>query len=151
MRAAALLVGLSVLAGCGEPEAETHSTERMLEAANAEKDRAMVAGDAAALENFYTADYQLIDDDGEVHDKRSQVEFMTRDADLISAASSDVQVRLARTNSSLLRTCRYSVTFVTPARVAISFIVAAMPRSARTSGPARSSACLVSRRATCGP
>lgn len=102
MRAAVLLVGLSVLAGCGEPEAETHSTERMLEAANAEKDRAMVAGDAAALENFYTADYHLIDDDGEVHDKRSQVEFMTRDADLISAASSDVQVRMLGKNAALV-------------------------------------------------
>lgn len=62
----------------------------------------MVAGDAAALENFYTADYQVIDDDGGAHDKRNQVEFMTRDVDLLSAASSDVQVRMLGKNAALV-------------------------------------------------
>lgn len=102
MRTALLLLGVSVLTACEEPEAGTHSTAQVLEAANAAKDRAMVAGDRPALENFYTPDYQIIDDDGAVHDRRNQVEYMTREVDLLSAASSDVTVRMLSKNAALV-------------------------------------------------
>ena len=102
MRHAAFLLGLSLLAGCSEPQGETHSPVKVIEAANAAKDRAMVAGDPAFLENFYTADYRLIDESGEVHDKRNQVEFMTKAVDLISATSEDVQVRMLGKNAALV-------------------------------------------------
>ena len=102
MRAAALLLCVLLLAGCGKPDAGTDSAVRVLEAANAAKDRAMVAGDAAALENFYTADYRVIDDEGLVHDRRGQVEFMSRAVDLLSATSADVEVRLLGKNAAFV-------------------------------------------------
>jgi len=103
MRAAAvLLLGASILAACDEPESETHSTVQVVEAANAARDRAMLAGDGPALENFYTADYQIVDDGGNVRDRRNQVEFLTRRVDLVSAASSDVQIRMLSKNAALM-------------------------------------------------
>ena len=102
MRTAMLLLGAAALVGCGEDERTAASTENALIAANAAKDRAMVAGDASALENFYTADYQVIDDDGKVHDKRNQVEFMTRSIDLLEASSADVNVSMLGKNAALV-------------------------------------------------
>lgn len=102
MRAAVLLLGIAILAACGESGSGTHSTVQVLEAANAAKDRAMVAGDSPALENFYTADYQIIDPDGDVHDRGNQVEYMTREVDLVSAVSSDVEVRMLSKNAALV-------------------------------------------------
>ena len=102
MRAAASLLCVALLAGCAERDSGTHTAVQVLEAANAAKDKAMVAGDAAALENFYTADYQGIDDDGTIHDKRGQVEFMTGAVDLLSATSADVEVRMLSKNVALV-------------------------------------------------
>ena len=102
MRRAAFVLAVWFLAGCSEPDAQTHSPVRVIEAANAAKDRAMVAGDPAFLENFYTADYRLIDESGEVHDRRKQVEFMTKSVDLLSATSEDVQVRMLGKNAALV-------------------------------------------------
>ena len=99
---AAVLFGILILAACDEPGGEIHSTVQVLEAANAAKDRAMVAGDPPALENFYTPDYQIIDGDGAVHDRRNQIEFMTRQVDLVSATSSEVQVRMLSKNAALV-------------------------------------------------
>ena len=102
MRVAALLLGVSILAACEEPEAGTHSIAQVLEATNAAKDRAMVAGDRPALENFYTADYQIVDANGDMHDRRNRVEYMTGEVDLLSAASSDVEVRMLSKNAALV-------------------------------------------------
>lgn len=71
-------------------------------AANIAKEKAMVSGDAAALERFYTADYHVIDDDGNVHDKRNQVEFTTSSVDLLAAVSDDVKVHTPGENAALL-------------------------------------------------
>ena len=102
MRAAGPFLGLLMLAGCGESHGDSGSADNVLIAANAAKDRAMVAGDAAALDNFYTADYRVIDDQGKVHDKRNQVEFMTRTIDLIEAQSTDVKVSMLGKNAALV-------------------------------------------------
>ena len=102
MRAAAVLLGILGLAACGEPDAETHSPIQVLEAANTAKDRAMVVGDPAALENFYTADYHFVGDDGEVRDKATQVKSLTEDVDVLAADSSDVEVRALSKNAALV-------------------------------------------------
>ena len=102
MRAAALLFGALILSACGEGEAGSDSAARVLEAANASKDRAMVAGDPAALENFYTADYRFIDSNGAVRDKAAQVKAITEGMDLLSASSSDVKVGVLGKNSAVV-------------------------------------------------
>ena len=99
-RAKSLLAVL--LSSCGETQSNLSPAPQMIAAANAEKDRAMVKGDAPALEQFYTADYQVIDDDGNVHNKRNQVQFMTEAVDLLDAKSADVQVRMLSQNAALV-------------------------------------------------
>ena len=62
----------------------------------------MVDGHAAALENFYTADYQMIDRDGQIHNKRKQVELMTKSIDLVNVKSEDVHAGLPSKNVRLI-------------------------------------------------
>ena len=71
-------------------------------AANAAKDEAMIARDAARLARFYTDDYSLIDDDAGVHGKSDQVRFMTREVELLRARSDDVQVTMLAPDAALV-------------------------------------------------
>lgn len=102
MRGIVPTLALVALIACSKSQPDMASVERMLVAANEAKDRAMVAGDAADLERFYTADYRVIDDDGIVHDKRNQLQFMTREIDLLDAVSDEIEVRMLGQNAALL-------------------------------------------------
>lgn len=102
MRATVLMLALVAHSGCSKSQPDMTAAMRTLIAANEAKDHAMVVGDAADLERFYTADYRVIDDDGNVHDKRNQLQFMTEKVDLLDAVSDDVQVRMLAQNAALL-------------------------------------------------
>lgn len=102
MRTAAYLLGGLVLGACRESETDVTSPNSVLVAANVAKDRAMIAGDAAALDRFYTADYQVIDAYGKVHDKRNQVEFITKAIDVLEAESVDVRVNMLAKNAAMI-------------------------------------------------
>ena len=71
-------------------------------AANAAKDEAMIARDAARLARFYTEDYLLIDDDAALHDKPDQVQFMTQNVELLRARSDDVKVTMLAPEAALV-------------------------------------------------
>ena len=79
MRVTALLGAVALLAACqdgggGSGEA---SAESAIRTANAEYDKAVINGDAEALERYYTDDFQRIGNDGAVHGKKDQIAFMT--------------------------------------------------------------------------
>jgi len=96
------LLALLVLSACEASKDDAAAPVKMLVAANAAKDQAMVTGDRSALENFYAAGYEVIDDDGNVHDKRAQVEFITKSIDLLDARSDDVRVSMLGKNVALV-------------------------------------------------
>lgn len=101
MRATASLFCLLFLASCGDGQPDGSAITNVLVTTNAANDSAMVEGDAAALETFYTADYQLIDS-GKVHRKRDRVEQLTSSIDVLAARSADVQVRILSKNAALV-------------------------------------------------
>lgn len=96
-----LLVAL-MIGGCAKPAEDTANAQRSLLAANAAYDRALIAGDAAALDRFYADDFRLIDDDGDIHDKRGQIAFMTRTIDLLNARSDDIKVSMLGADAALV-------------------------------------------------
>lgn len=105
VRHATLMLAFILLSGCGEAAADRTSDKAAVEAvkaANAAKDQAMIARDAARLASFYTDDYRLIDQEAKVHDKRDQVQFMTENVELLNAVSDDVQVTMLSPNVALL-------------------------------------------------
>ncbi|MBA3527462.1 MAG: nuclear transport factor 2 family protein [Pseudomonadota bacterium] len=117
MKNIALVAAIAALAGCSvgapdqnqpQPDGEAVRTvdsdqaRRELEAANAAYDRALVAGDAAALAKVYTDDFQIIDDDAAIHGKQQQIEFMTTKVDLLDAKADDVRVTMLGPDSALL-------------------------------------------------
>ena len=75
---------------------------KALEAANAAYDKALIDGDAKALARIYTDDFQIVDDDGAVHGKQDQIDFMTRKVDLLSATGDDVRVTMLGPDSALV-------------------------------------------------
>ena len=107
MRATLILLGAALLAGCDRPAAKQGKPApadptAVLRAANANYDKALIAGDAAALDRFYTDDFQIIDDDAQVHGKADQIAFMTKALDLLGASSDDVQVTMLGPDAALL-------------------------------------------------
>ena len=102
MRAAVFVLSVITLSGCTDDQRDAPSPIGVLVAANAAKDRAMVAGDGAALAKFYTSDYRVIDNDGNVHDRRDQIAFMTKEVDLLDAESADVRVTLLAKNAAVV-------------------------------------------------
>ena len=106
MRVTALLGAVALLAACQNGGGEA-SAESAVRAANAEYDKALIEGDAAALEQHYTDDFQIIDDDGELHDKQNQIAFMTREVDLLNARGDEVEVTMLGPDSALV-TGRFS-------------------------------------------
>ena len=87
---------LLAIAGCSSGSGEPAEAEavRAVMAANAAKDAAMVRRDARALGEFYTEDFQIIDDDGVVHDRANQIAFMTTSVQLLEARSDEVRVKM---------------------------------------------------------
>ncbi|MBA3512429.1 nuclear transport factor 2 family protein [Sphingomonas sp.] len=107
MRALSLMVATGLLAACNQQSTKQDNPEDQLRAANAQYDQALIEGDAAALNRYYTEDFQIIDDDGAVHDKKNQVQFMTKEVDLLNARGDDVKVTLLGPDSALV-TGRFS-------------------------------------------
>ena len=102
MRVTTSLVTFLLLTECSEGQPDTLSTNDVLIAANEAKSRAMVEGDFAVLENFYTADYQAVDGEGNVRDKKAQVDFLTRSIDFVHLESANVQVKSLSKNAALV-------------------------------------------------
>lgn len=117
MKNIALLAATAALASCSVsvPEqnqsrrdgevvtaADSEQSRRELETANAAYDRALIAGDAAALAKVYTDDFQIIDDDGAIHGKQDQIDFMTTKLDLLNAEGDDIKVTMLGPDSALL-------------------------------------------------
>ena len=64
-----------------------------LHEANAEYDRALISGDAAALTNIYTEDFSFVGDRAEQRNKAEQISYMTDGSlRLLSAASDQIAV-----------------------------------------------------------
>ena len=92
MRKFALFAAAAGLAGCSSGASGSDAAEERLAAANAAYDRALIAGDAEALNRIYTDDFQIIDDDANVRGKADQVRFITEQVDLLEARSDDIEV-----------------------------------------------------------
>jgi ketosteroid isomerase-like protein len=97
-----LLFALSIIAGCAKAPPAAGTAQRDLLAANAAYDQALIRGDAVALDRFYTDDFQIIDDDAEMHNKAAQIRFMTQQVDLLEAKTDDVRVTMLAPDSALL-------------------------------------------------
>jgi uncharacterized protein (TIGR02246 family) len=95
------------LQACNQPSGARHDPEDELRAATTGYDQALIDGDAAALDRYYTADYQIIDDEGAVHNKQHQVESMSERVDLLNLRGDDVNVTMLGPDSALV-TGRYS-------------------------------------------
>ena len=102
MRALTLMVATGVLAACNQQSANEANPEDQLRAANAGYDQALIEGDAAALNRYYTDDFERIGNDGAVHDKNNQVHFMTKEVDLLNGRGDDVEVTMLGPDSALV-------------------------------------------------
>lgn len=102
MRKTTVTIMLAALAACsdGGTNAETSTTE--LRAANAAYDRALIAGDAAALGRIFTDDFTIIDDDANVRGKREQIKTLTEVVDLLEARSDDVKIATLGADAALM-------------------------------------------------
>lgn len=90
------------LIGCAQSAPDQKAATEAVIAANAAKDEAMIARDAAALGAFYTDDYRVIDDKAAIHDKKDQVEFMTQQVELLEARSDEVRVTMLAPDAALV-------------------------------------------------
>ena len=106
MRHFSLLIAGGLLAACNANAlsggADAAAAEGELLAANAEYDKGLIDGNAAVLDRYYTADFSIIDDDAGIHDKANQIAFMTKEVDLLNAASSDVKVTMLGDDAAML-------------------------------------------------
>ena len=102
MRLTTILIAATLVSACALRTADPATAERELRAANAAYDKALIDGDADALDSFYTADFQIIDDDADVHGKADQISFMTTQLDLLSARSDDVRVKILAADAALV-------------------------------------------------
>ena len=101
MRALTLMAA-GLLAACNHQPSAQDNPEEELRAANARYSRALVDGDAAALNRLYTEDFQRIGNDGAVHGKKDQVRFMTREVDLLNARADEVEVTMLGPDGALV-------------------------------------------------
>ena len=102
MHRAIILATAAALAACTNSGPDPAAAERDLRRTNAAYDKALVDGDAAALNRFYADDFQIIDDDAEVSDKQDQIRFMTKEVDLLDAKSDDVRISMLGPDSALM-------------------------------------------------
>lgn len=107
MRFLFAIAAAALLSACADRAPDQEEAKRSLIAANEAYDQALIKQDAPALERIYADDFQIIDDDAKVHSKASQIQFMTKELDLLSARTDDVKVRMLGTNAALL-TGRFS-------------------------------------------
>jgi len=112
MRKTALIVVLAALAACSGPGQKGDTTTADLQAANAAYDAALIAGNSAALDKFFTDDFQIIDDDANLRGRQEQIRTMTEVIDLIEARSDDVRITPLGPDAALMTgrfTGRYRV------------------------------------------
>lgn len=106
MRVALLIMGSFVLAACDaavdDKLQDGKAAIQAVTAANAAKDRAMIAREGQALAGFYTEDYQVIDSRASIHDKKDQVDFMTNSVELLKADSDEVKVGMLAPDAALV-------------------------------------------------
>ena len=102
MRALFVALTLGLLAACNQLPTARDNPEEQLRAANVRYDRALIDGDAAALNRHYTDDFQRIGNDGAVHDKTNQVQLMTEEVDLLDGRSDEVEVTMLGPDSALV-------------------------------------------------
>lgn len=102
MRRSLGLITFVLLAACSGRAPDIREAERTLLAANAEYDRALIDGNAEALNRYYADDFTIIDDDAAVHDKANQIAFMTKEVDLLNASSDDTKVTMLGPDAALL-------------------------------------------------
>jgi ketosteroid isomerase-like protein len=102
MRRALSLLAVLAIAACAEAPPDQAAAQKALLAANNDYDRALIAGDAPALGRVYVDDFQIIDDDADLHGKRDQIELMTRTVDLLQARSDQVRVTMLGPDAALL-------------------------------------------------
>lgn len=111
MRGTALIAVIVLLSACRDESPNHSSAGAALRAANAQYDRALIDGDAPALDRFYADDFKIISDDAEISDKKEQIRFMTEEVDLLEARSDDVHLTMLGPDSALMTgrfTGRYS-------------------------------------------
>ncbi len=93
----------ALLLSCREaPQSAAANSESALRAANAAYDKALIDGDAVALDRFYTDDFRIIDARAEVHGKADQIQFMTKEVDLLQAKTDDVRITMLAPAVALL-------------------------------------------------
>ena len=102
MRALTLMAATGLLAACNHQSTAQDDPEGQLRAANARYEQALIEGDAAALDRHYTDDFERIGNDGGVHDKRDQVQLITREIDLLNGRGDDVEITMLGPDSALV-------------------------------------------------
>ena len=100
MRIFASIATLALLTSC--QSGEQSSAKAAVRAANAEYDRALVDGDAVALDRFYTDDFKRSGNDGQVHGKQDQIAFISSEIDLLEARSDEVAVTMLGPDAALV-------------------------------------------------
>jgi ketosteroid isomerase-like protein len=79
------------------------ASEQALRQANEGYDRALLAGDRAALARIYADDYRYIGDDGEVRGKEEQISRSAAgEVQLLSAKSDDIAVTMIGDDGALV-------------------------------------------------
>ena len=107
-----LLVAAAAIAfaGCNSPAA-TPEAEQAVREANARYDRAIVAGDRAALEQILADDYVYVTAQGEVRDRAATIAQLTSGAIRIASdGSEEVRVRWLGDHALLVGRFRARVT-----------------------------------------
>lgn len=102
MRTITLLAGALMLAACAGTRSTTTNAGEQLRAANAAYDKALIDGDATALNRLYTDDFRIIDDDANISDKQEQIRFITKNVDVLDGKSDDVRVTMLGPASALM-------------------------------------------------
>lgn len=102
MRRSLPLIGLVMLFGCAKAAPDRSEAEQSLRAANAAYDQALIDGDAELLDKIYSDDFRIVDDDADIHDKKNQIDMMTKQVDLLDARSDDLQITLLGPDAALL-------------------------------------------------
>jgi ketosteroid isomerase-like protein len=102
MRLPALIAALVLLSACRDGGSNEASGESALRAAMAEHEKALIAGDAAALDRLYANDYRVIDYEAKIGDKQQQIRLMTKEADLLDGRSDDVRISMLGQDHALI-------------------------------------------------
>lgn len=102
MRLPAVIAALALLSACEDGGSNKASAESALRAAMAQHEKALIAGDAAALDRAYGNDYRIIDYEAKIADKQRQIQLMTEEADLLHGRSDDVRISMLGQDHALV-------------------------------------------------